>query len=414
MVAVEAPAVRQPRVSHDEDEPETCAMLTHPNNTGAAGAQAKPPRRARANAKNGEGIVPPVGKAGFQPKAVGTRPIRMSHVSSTSHHSLASLAHAKEEDHAEDDNEELSPEREQQDASLGTVVADASHPDTRETTETPNPEPNDSDASRPVPAGESQRGGNQLIRMSPRAEEPDAALEVHASHRAPPELPPSSPGGTIRCTVDNCGEPCVSVYCRRYHTCREHIGALHVVRNGADVRFCQRCSSFQPIADFDGDRHTCRDALRAYNSARREARKTNKNKRKEAAAAAGDADGALKRGAKGAKKTRTEPAPSSKNANDAPANAAFGVDNRAIEIYRATMNALQATRAAPAPGAPPPPAATMTQLDAMRMMASASAGNQAAALTGNGGDGCAQMLRMMQFMNAAWLQWCANVKSQGP
>tara|TARA_B100000405_G_scaffold288183_1_gene236694 strand:+ start:50 stop:223 length:174 start_codon:yes stop_codon:yes gene_type:complete len=57
----------------------------------------------------------------------------------------------------------------------------------------------------------------------------------------------------------------------------------------------------------------------------------------------------------------------------------------------------------------------MTQLDAMRMMASASAGNQAAALTGNGGDGGAQMLRMMQFMNAAWLQWCANnVNAQGP
>ena len=403
MVGVEAPAVRQPRVSHDEDEPETCAMLTHPNNTGAAGAQAKPPRRARANAKNGEGIVPPVGKAGFQPKAVGTRPIRMSHVSSTSHHSLASLVHAREEeDFAEDDNEELSPDREQQDASLGTAVADASRPDTRESTETPTPAPNDSDAPRPVPAGPSRFcDGNQIIQTGPR--------EVHASHREAP----SSPGGTIRCTVDDCNEPCVSVYCKRYHTCREHIGALRVVRGGAEVRFCQRCSSFQPIADFDGDRHTCRDALHAYNLARREMRKTNKNKRKEAAAAAGDADG-VKRGAKGAKKTRTtEPAPSSNDANHAAT--AFGVDNRAIEIYRATMNALQATRAAPAPGAPPPPAATMTQLDAMRMMASASAGNQAAALTGNGADGGAQMLRMMQFMNAAWLQWCANnVNAQGP
>ena len=405
MVGVEAPAVRQPRVSHDEDEPETCAMRTHPNNTGAAGAQAKPqpPRRARANAKNGEAIVPPVGKAGFQPKAVGTRPIRMSHVSSTSHHSLASLVHAREEeDFAEDDNEELSPDREQQDASLGTAVADASRPDTRESTETPTPAPNDSDAPRPVPAGPSRFcDGNQIIQTGPR--------EVHASHREAP----SSPGGTIRCTVDDCNEPCVSVYCKRYHTCREHIGALRVVRGGAEVRFCQRCSSFQPIADFDGDRHTCRDALHAYNLARREMRKTNKNKRKEAAAAAGDADG-VKRGAKGAKKTRTtEPAPSSNNANHAAT--AFGVDNRAIEIYRATMNALQATRAAPAPGAPPPPAATMTQLDAMRMMASASAGNQAAALTGNGADGGAQMLRMMQFMNAAWLQWCANnVNAQGP
>ena len=405
MVGVEAPAVRQPRVSHDEDEPETCAMRTHPNNTGAAGAQAKPqpPRRARANAKNGEGIVPPVGKAGFQPKAVGTRPIRMSHVSSTSHHSLASLVHAREEeDFAEDDNEELSPDREQQDASLGTAVADASRPDTRESTETPTPAPNDSDAPRPVPAGPSRFcDGNQIIQTGPR--------EVHASHREAP----SSPGGTIRCTVDDCNEPCVSVYCKRYHTCREHIGALRVVRGGAEVRFCQRCSSFQPVADFDGDRHTCRDALHAYNLARREMRKTNKNKRKEAAAAAGDADG-VKRGAKGAKKTRTtEPAPSSNDANHAAT--AFGVDNRAIEIYRATMNALQATRAAPAPGAPPPPAATMTQLDAMRMMASASAGNQAAALTGNGADGGAQMLRMMQFMNAAWLQWCANnVNAQGP
>ena len=405
MVGVEAAAVRQPRVSHDEDEPETCAMRTHPNNFVAAGAQAKPqpPRRARANAKNGEGIVPPVGKAGFQPKAVGTRPIRMSHVSSTSHHSLASLVHAREEeDFAEDDdNEELSPDREHQDASLGTAVADASRPDTRESTETPTPAPNDSDAPRPVPAGPSRFcDGNQTIQTGPR--------EVHASHRQAP----SSPGGTIRCTVDDCNEPCVSVYCKRYHTCREHIGALRVVRGGAEVRFCQRCSSFQPIADFDGDRHTCRDALRAYNLARREMRKTNKNKRKEAAAAAGDAD-EVKRGAKGAKKTRTtEPAPSSNNANHAAT--AFGVDNRAIEIYRATMNALQATRAAPAPGAPPPPAATMTQLDAMRMMA-ASAGNQAAALTGNGGDGCAQMLRMMQFMNAAWLQWCANnANAQGP
>jgi len=394
MASVEAPAVRQPRVSRDEDEPETCALLTHPN-TGAGGAHVKPPRGARANAKDGEGIVPSVGKAGFQLKAVGKRPMRMSHVSSTSHHSLASLAHAREEHHAEDDNEELSPELEQQDASLGTAVTDAGGPDTRESTETPTLAPNDSAARAPhVP-------DRQIIQTSPRA----ARFEA-----------PSSPGGTVRCTVDNCGEPCVSVYCRRYHTCREHIGALHVVRGGAEVRFCQRCSSFQPIADFDGDRHTCRDALHAYNSARREMRKTNKDKRKKAAAEAGEAPDGVKRGAKGAKKTRTEPAPSSTNNASSDAATAFAVDNRAIEIYRATMNALQATRAAPTPGAPPPPATTMTQLDAMRMMAAAgnqaAARNQAAALTGNGGDCSAQMFNMMQFMNVAWLQWCANVNSK--
>jgi len=188
------------------------------------------------------------------------------------------------------------------------------------------------------------------------------------------------------------------------------------VRGGAEVRFCQRCSSFQPIADFDGDRHTCRDALHAYNSARREMRKTNKDKRKKAAAEAGEGPDGVKRGAKGAKKTRTEPAPSSTNNASSDAATAFVVDNRAIEIYRATMNALQATRAVPTPGTPPPPATTMTQLDAMRMMAAAgnqaAARNQAIALTGNGGDGSAQMFNMMQFMNVAWLQWCANVNSK--
>ena len=217
MAAVDAPAARQPRVSHDEDEPETCTM------NGANHEE-----RAKSGITDRK-VPPSFVKAGFQPKAMVGKMMRQSHVSSSSHHSLGSLLQNDKETTAEDDldNETLSPE-----PSIAEAVADASR---------------------------------------------------HVG----------SPGGIIRCTIDNCGEPCVSVYCRRYHTCRAHIEALHVVRNGEECRFCQRCSSFQPVGDFDGARHTCRDALSAYNAARREARKVNKNKRKEAAAAAAnEPDGA--------------------------------------------------------------------------------------------------------------------------
>jgi len=48
----------------------------------------------------------------------------------------------------------------------------------------------------------------------------------------------------------------------------------------------------------------------------------------------------------------------------------------------------------------------LTQLDAMRMMASAAGGASSAA---TGADGNAQMLRTMHFMNTTWLQWCTNL-----
>jgi hypothetical protein len=333
MAAVDAPAARQPRVSHDEDEPETCTM------NGANHEE-----RAKSGITDRK-VPPSFVKAGFQPKVMVGKMMRQSHVSSSSHHSLGSLLQNDKETTAEDDldNETLSPE-----PSIAEAVADASR---------------------------------------------------HVG----------SPGGIIRCTIDNGGEPCVSVYCRRYHTCRAHIEALHVVRNGEECRFCQRCSSFQPVGDFDGARHTCRDALSAYNAARREARKVNKNKRKEAAAAAAnEPDGAT--GERNKKAPRLEPAPEGgfKTATAPGLAAALAVDNSALAMYQAAMNAFQARQAPPAraPVAPPPPASMLTQLDAMRMMATAAGGASSAA---SGADGNAQMLRTMQFMNATWLQWCTNL-----
>ena len=149
--------------------------------------------------------------------------------------------------------------------------------------------------------------------------------------------------------------------------------------------------------------------MSAYNAARREARKVNKNKRKEAAAAAAnEPDGAT--GERNKKAPCLEPAPEGgfKTATAPGLAAALAVDNSALAMYQAAMNAFQARQAPPAraPVAPPPPASMLTQLDAMRMMATAAGGASSAA---SGADGNAQMLRTMQFMNATWLQWCTNL-----
>ena len=148
--------------------------------------------------------------------------------------------------------------------------------------------------------------------------------------------------------------------------------------------------------------------MSAYNAARREARKVNKNKRKEAAAAAAnEPDGAT---GERNKKARLEPVREGgfKTATAPGLAAALAVDNSALAMYQAAMNAFQARQVPPAqaPVAPPPPASMLTQLDAMRMMATAAGGASSAAA---GADGNAQMLRTMQFMNATWLQWCTNL-----
>ncbi len=39
--------------------------------------------------------------------------------------------------------------------------------------------------------------------------------------------------------------------------------------NGVPRRFCQKCSRFQDIAEFDGPKRSCRQSLEAYNERRR-------------------------------------------------------------------------------------------------------------------------------------------------
>jgi hypothetical protein len=71
----------------------------------------------------------------------------------------------------------------------------------------------------------------------------------------------------------------------RYRICKGHADADFLVLDGAAARWCQLCGRFQPLADFDAARRTCRGRLDRHNAARRAS----------AAAKAGGAPGAPRR-----------------------------------------------------------------------------------------------------------------------
>nr|GMD25588.1 squamosa promoter-binding-like protein 6 [Ipomoea batatas] len=58
-------------------------------------------------------------------------------------------------------------------------------------------------------------------------------------------------------------------YHRKHKVCPEHSIAAQVVVNGAEQRFCQQCSRFHIIAEFDDKKRSCRKRLTQHNERRR-------------------------------------------------------------------------------------------------------------------------------------------------
>ena len=75
----------------------------------------------------------------------------------------------------------------------------------------------------------------------------------------------------MKCIVDGCNEVLDprQYMQRRYKACVGHQRALSVVVDGVKQRFCQQCSRFQPVGDFDDDKHSCRTRLASHNARRR-------------------------------------------------------------------------------------------------------------------------------------------------
>ncbi|WVZ86640.1 hypothetical protein U9M48_033391 [Paspalum notatum var. saurae] len=74
-----------------------------------------------------------------------------------------------------------------------------------------------------------------------------------------------------RCQVEGCHVALVGAkeYHRRHKVCEEHSKAPRVVVLGAEQRFCQQCSRFHAISEFDDAKRSCRRRLAGHNERRR-------------------------------------------------------------------------------------------------------------------------------------------------
>ncbi|KAK2360282.1 squamosa promoter-binding protein [Trifolium repens] len=74
-----------------------------------------------------------------------------------------------------------------------------------------------------------------------------------------------------RCQVDGCHVALVNAkeYHRRHKVCEMHSKAPKVVVLGLEQRFCQQCSRFHVVSEFDDSKRSCRRRLAGHNERRR-------------------------------------------------------------------------------------------------------------------------------------------------
>ncbi|KAK1273253.1 Squamosa promoter-binding-like protein 7 [Acorus gramineus] len=74
-----------------------------------------------------------------------------------------------------------------------------------------------------------------------------------------------------RCQVEGCHVALVGAkeYHRRHKVCEEHSKSPRVVVLGLEQRFCQQCSRFHVISEFDESKRSCRRRLAGHNERRR-------------------------------------------------------------------------------------------------------------------------------------------------
>ncbi|KAA8515899.1 hypothetical protein F0562_019078 [Nyssa sinensis] len=81
----------------------------------------------------------------------------------------------------------------------------------------------------------------------------------------------ASPATVPRCQVEGCNVALVDAkdYHRRHKVCEMHSKAEKVVVLGAEQRFCQQCSRFHAVSQFDDSKRSCRRRLAGHNERRR-------------------------------------------------------------------------------------------------------------------------------------------------
>ncbi|KAL1548652.1 squamosa promoter-binding-like protein 7 isoform X2 [Salvia divinorum] len=83
--------------------------------------------------------------------------------------------------------------------------------------------------------------------------------------------PKVGPSSLPRCQVEGCQAVLLNAkdYHRRHKVCQMHAKAPKVVLLGIDQRFCQQCSRFHAVGEFDDTKRSCRRRLAGHNERRR-------------------------------------------------------------------------------------------------------------------------------------------------
>ncbi|KAK9060399.1 hypothetical protein SSX86_021103 [Deinandra increscens subsp. villosa] len=78
----------------------------------------------------------------------------------------------------------------------------------------------------------------------------------------------------VSCLVDGCKADLHGCrdYHRRHRVCETHSKTPVVIIGGRDKRFCQQCSRFHPLREFDEVKRSCRKRLDGHNKRRRKTR----------------------------------------------------------------------------------------------------------------------------------------------
>ncbi|KAK9052690.1 hypothetical protein SSX86_029320 [Deinandra increscens subsp. villosa] len=86
--------------------------------------------------------------------------------------------------------------------------------------------------------------------------------KVKLSHKSTP---------IARCQIEGCDLDLSSAkeYHKKHRVCENHSKSLKVVVAGLERRFCQQCSRFHGLSEFDGKKRSCRRRLSNHNARRR-------------------------------------------------------------------------------------------------------------------------------------------------
>ncbi|GJZ85827.1 squamosa promoter-binding-like protein 14 [Tanacetum coccineum] len=138
----------------------------------------------------------------------------------------------------------------------------------------PATNPANSDVSKRNPVGQREEDGQLSLKLGGglgSVEEPVTRPTKRVRSGSPGNAGFSGGGNYPMCQVDNCKEDLSAAkdYHRRHKVCELHSKAGKALVGKQMQRFCQQCSRFHPLSEFDEGKRSCRRRLAGHNRRRR-------------------------------------------------------------------------------------------------------------------------------------------------